>query len=170
MLKSVRLMVIGLAMIFGFACSHRKAEEASQLKADTPLVAAEGCGETVFCTMEFAPHVCQFSGQSFEGSNRCAALREARAYACAQKQAFSEDQVKCEAKKVVEEAATPPCEERTICTREYMPHVCRFAEQSFSGPNRCEALNQVRTYACEKGLAFVAKDVSCQASERKKTR
>jgi hypothetical protein len=118
--------------------------------------------------MEFAPHVCQFGGQSFEGSNRCAAMREARAFACAQKLDFVEDKVSCEAKKAVEEAAATPCEERTMCTREYMPHLCRFADQNFSGSNRCEALNKARAYACEKGLVFVAKDVSCEPSPVKK--
>lgn len=63
------------------------------------------------------------------------------------------------------EAKASDCEDRSFCTREYRPTVCRFSGQEFKSSNPCEAMKLARRYACEKKLSFSDSAVDCQAHE-----
>ncbi|WP_141734695.1 hypothetical protein [Oligoflexus tunisiensis] len=54
------------------------------------------------------------------------------------------------------------CEQQTFCTREYRPTICTIQGVEIKGNNRCEALVNVRRYACLNGLNFQEEDVSCR--------
>lgn len=80
-------------------------------KADTVKVAAaKDCNEDSFCTREYLPTTCQFSGQSFDGSNPCEAKKLARRYACEKGLQFADADVSCKSKEepVIEEAPAAP--------------------------------------------------------------
>jgi hypothetical protein len=54
------------------------------------------------------------------------------------------------------------CEQQTFCTREYRPTICTFQGVEIKGNNRCEALVNVRRFACLNGVNFQEEDVSCR--------
>ncbi|MBC7661916.1 MAG: hypothetical protein H7249_19665 [Chitinophagaceae bacterium] len=49
-----------------------------------------------------------------------------------------------------------------ICTREYMPAVCIFANQNFSGSNPCEAKKLARDFACKTKVEFKEDQFRCE--------
>lgn len=57
------------------------------------------------------------------------------------------------------------CEQRAFCTREYRPTVCTVNGQEIKGNNRCEALVNVKRYACLNGFTFQEDEVSCRYSQ-----
>ncbi len=80
--------------------SSREAE--ANPDAAVKVAAAKDCNEDSFCTREYLPTSCQFSGQSFDGSNPCEAKKLARRYACEKDLKFADADVSCKSK---EEAA-----------------------------------------------------------------
>lgn len=50
-----------------------------------------------------------------------------------------------------------------ICTREYLPTRCVIAKEEFSSSNPCEARRLVKVYACQKKIAYVEGDVTCES-------
>lgn len=57
------------------------------------------------------------------------------------------------------------CDQRTFCTREYRPTICTVNGQEIKGNNRCEALVNVKRYACLNGFTFQDDEVSCRYSQ-----
>lgn len=57
------------------------------------------------------------------------------------------------------------CNQPAICTREYRPTVCTVNGQDIKGNNRCEAMVNVRRYACLNGFTFQDDEVSCRYSQ-----
>lgn len=56
------------------------------------------------------------------------------------------------------------CDQRAFCTREYRPTICTVNGQEIKGNNRCEALVNVKRYACLNGFTFQEDEVSCRYS------
>jgi hypothetical protein len=54
------------------------------------------------------------------------------------------------------------CNQPAICTREYRPTICTVNGQEIKGNNRCEALVNVRRFACLNGFNFQEDEVSCR--------
>ncbi|HET9237561.1 MAG TPA: hypothetical protein VFO10_09940 [Oligoflexus sp.] len=79
-------------------------------QTDLKVAAAKDCNEDSFCTREYLPTSCQFSGQSFDGSNPCEAKKLARRYACEKGLQFADADVSCKSKEepVIEAAPAAP--------------------------------------------------------------
>ncbi|HYX33322.1 MAG TPA: hypothetical protein VE954_09425 [Oligoflexus sp.] len=58
--------------------------------------------------------------------------------------------------------AANSCDQQAFCTREYRPTICTVNGLEIKGNNRCEALVNVRQYACLNGLNFQEEEVSCR--------
>jgi hypothetical protein len=56
------------------------------------------------------------------------------------------------------------CDQPAFCTREYRPTICTVNGQEIKGNNRCEAMVNVRRYACLNGFTFQDDEVSCRYS------
>lgn len=56
------------------------------------------------------------------------------------------------------------CNQPAFCTREYRPTICTVNGQEIKGNNRCEAMVNVRRYACLNGFTFQDDEVSCRYS------
>jgi len=54
------------------------------------------------------------------------------------------------------------CELQTFCTREYRPTICSVNGVEIRGNNRCEAMVNLKRYACVNGLSFQEDEVSCR--------
>lgn len=99
-----------LLMVLIQACATGPAH-LQDSKADTvEVAAAKDCNEDSFCTREYLPTTCQFSGQSFDGSNPCEAKKLARRYACEKGLQFADADVSCKSKEepVTEAAPAAP--------------------------------------------------------------
>jgi hypothetical protein len=57
------------------------------------------------------------------------------------------------------------CDQRAFCTREYRPTICTVNGQEIKGNNRCEALVNVKRFACLNGFTFQEDEVSCRYSQ-----
>lgn len=53
------------------------------------------------------------------------------------------------------------CEQETFCTREYRPATCVMGDVEFKANNRCEALSNVRRFACLNSIEYAVDDVVC---------
>ena len=118
------------------------------------------CEDRSVCTREYQPALCDYEGQQFSAANSCEARRQARRLACDHGQPFLEGRLRCKSN---HESHRGPldCAERAMCTREYMPHQCSFDGKFFKGPNLCEALVQVKLFACKNALKFAEESVAC---------
>ncbi len=54
------------------------------------------------------------------------------------------------------------CNQPAFCTREYRPTICTVNGQEIKGNNRCEAMVNVKRYACLNGFTFQDDEVSCR--------
>ena len=61
-----------------------------------------------------------------------------------------------------EDVPNKSCNEEVMCTMEFAPSTCTFKGQTFRGSNRCQAMKELRRYACEKKLDFDVNLMSCQ--------
>ncbi len=103
------LLSLMLFLLVGLACSTQpKAENvATEVRGTQQLAAAKDCNEDSFCTREYLPTSCQFSGQSFDGSNHCEAKKLARRYACEKDLKFADADVSCKSKEEPAVETTP---------------------------------------------------------------
>ncbi len=63
-----------------------------------------------------------------------------------------------------EAAETPTsCASSVLCTMELAPQICTFQGKTFEANNRCQAMVQMRAYACEQKLAFAEDQVTCKS-------
>jgi len=53
------------------------------------------------------------------------------------------------------------CEQETFCTREFRPTTCVMRDIEFKGNNRCEALSEMRRFACLNSIVYAVDDVVC---------
>jgi len=73
-------------------------ESSAPLQANAEAKAAADCGDDSFCTREYLPTICQFNGQSFEGTNPCEARKVVRRFACEKKLNYLDTEVQCQPK------------------------------------------------------------------------
>ncbi|HYX33312.1 MAG: hypothetical protein M3Q07_19735 [Pseudobdellovibrionaceae bacterium] len=94
--------------VLTLSCSSQPKDQivpASLQETSAPLTAtadaktaAPDCSDDMFCTREYLPTTCQFSGESFEGSNPCEARKLAKRFACEKKLNFADTAVQCQPK------------------------------------------------------------------------
>lgn len=131
-----------------------------------PLPVAENCEEIMksMCTMEYNPQSCTYNGEKIEGGNPCGVKMKARYIACQKQLTFKEDDLKCELGNNL--AKSEDCSERTVCTRELRPMVCKASvgdeEISERGNNKCEALNTLAQSFCSRKVAFDRSTATCE--------
>lgn len=54
------------------------------------------------------------------------------------------------------------CRQQTVCTREFIPTICMVNGVEVKGNNRCEALMNLRNYACLHEYAIQREQVRCR--------
>ncbi len=160
-----------LALIFlSFACTSAPTPEpgAASLAETSAPVSGPNCADEGFCTREYLPTSCQFNGQRFDGSNPCEAKKLAKRFACEKSLPFADASVQCSPKSEKPVAVGKECGQRVFCTKEMNPHSCVFSGEKFRGNNRCETIQKVRAFACERGLALDENAVVCEPVKSKK--
>jgi hypothetical protein len=168
-----RSVLAFMALIFAGACtSTAEAPKASitTLVEKAEVKATPSCEDETFCTREYLPTSCQFGDQTFSGSNPCEARKEAKHYACEKGLVLTNAQVKCQPQEGRMDARVKDkdCQVKSFCTQEMDPHSCTFGGAKFSGNNRCEALQKVRAFACQKGLILDEKTLVCSPGLKEK--
>ena len=99
-----------ILMVLIQACATGPAKLQDTKGEAVKVAAAKDCNEDSFCTREYLPTKCQFSGQSFDGSNPCEAKNLARRYACEKGLQIADADVSCTSKEepVIEAAPAAP--------------------------------------------------------------
>jgi hypothetical protein len=159
-----RSFVCLVICLLALSCSQSQlaSDQADAALVKSQKVAAVDCNDEDFCTREYLPTICQFNGQSFDASNPCEAKKMAKRFACEKNLQYVDDAVSCQGKPEKPLAVTKDCATRSLCTKEMNPHSCTFNGEKFLGNNRCEALQKVRAFACERRLELNDSKLSCQ--------
>lgn len=157
-----------ISSLFLAACSTPSQPVSTGPAVPAAVENSAACHDDGFCTREYLPTSCMFSGQSFDGSNPCEAKKLARRFACEKNLPFPDGSVQCTPKPEQPLAVARDCSQRTFCTEEMDPHSCAFNGTKFKGNNRCEAMKKVRVFACEQGLTLNEKSLICEPVKGRK--
>jgi hypothetical protein len=104
----MRFTLSALSALFLVSCATAPTnlvEADAKSEAAVKVAAAKDCNSDSYCTREYLPTICQFSGQSFEGSNPCEAKKLAQRYACEKDLKLVDAEVSCKKKAEVAETA-----------------------------------------------------------------
>lgn len=109
----MQFVLSALSALFLLSCATAPTtlrEAQATPEEDVKVAAAKDCNDDSFCTREYLPTTCQFSGQSFDGSNPCEAKKLVRRFACEKDLKFVDADVSCKSKDepVVEAAPAAP--------------------------------------------------------------
>jgi hypothetical protein len=109
----MQFVLSALSALFLVSCATAPAtlrEAEANPDAGVKVAAAKDCSDDSFCTREYLPTICQFNGQSFEGSNPCEAKKVVRRYACEKDLKWVDADVVCKSKDepVIETAPAAP--------------------------------------------------------------
>jgi hypothetical protein len=111
----MQFVLSALSALFLVSCATapetlRESQAQADAQAATKVAAAKDCSDDSFCTREYLPTICQFQGQSFEGSNPCEAKKLIRRFACEKDLKYTDADLSCKSKDepVIEAAPAAP--------------------------------------------------------------
>jgi hypothetical protein len=111
----MQFVLSALSALFLVSCATapqtlRESNAEAAAESATQVAAAKDCSDDSFCTREYLPTICQFQGQSFEGSNPCEARKLIRRYACEKDLKYTDADIVCKSKDepVIEAAPAAP--------------------------------------------------------------